>query len=458
MNPVGRVLIVDDHLQMAETIAEGLVDRGIATRALDSSRQAVRLLEAEPFDVLVTDLRMPDLDGLQLLAASKRLDPERPVIVMTAYGAIETAIEAVRKGAFHYLTKPFRLDELYVFVARALDQLAMKREIVALREAARRHREGRTLIAESAGMREVLDTVERVARAEAPILVLGETGTGKGRIAEELHARSSRASKPFVSINCAAIPESLLESELFGHVKGAFTGASDSRPGLFVEANGGTLFLDEIGDLALGLQAKLLHVLERGAVRPVGSSNEKPVDVRIVAATHRSLRHRVTTGEFREDLLYRLDVVSIELPPLRQRLDDLPMLIEAFLQEAKSKHPDRLAERFSPDVLRVFYDYAWPGNVRELAHVVERCVLLARRPAIGIEDLPPAMNARRTDSEPTFSGEILPLRELKRRYVAWACERFGGDRHAAAESLAIDARTLAGMLHGDDDEADREEP
>jgi two-component system response regulator HydG len=444
-----RILVVDDRREMAETVTDGLSDRGFTAVAVGSSAEAATMLEREPWDALVTDLRMPGIDGLQLLAISKKLAPERPVIVMTAYGAIDTAIESIRRGASHYLLKPFKLDELVIFLQRSLEQVALRKETSELRRALRGDLAAANVVAKSKRMREVLETTARVADADAPVLVTGETGTGKGLIARMLHDRSNRAAHAFVSINCAALPEALLESELFGHVKGAFTGATANRHGLFVEAHGGTIFLDEIGDMAPSLQAKLLHVLERGVVRPVGGTAERRVDVRVVAATHRDLRERVSAGTFREDLLYRIDVVSIALPPLRDRREDLPDLVELFFENARSKHKTAVARRFDPPAMALLLDYAWPGNVRELAHAIERMVLLARGEAISVADVPEAIKNRSAD-DVSFRGDVRPLRELQRRYARWALSRLGGHRTKTAEALAVDPKTLARLLEEDE--------
>ena len=445
--PKPRVLVVDDRLEMAEMLADGLADHGYDPVPIASSRDALARLEAERVDALVTDLRMPEIDGIELLASSRRLDPQRPVIVMTAYGAIDTAIESIRQGAYHYLTKPFRLEELVIFLGRALDESRVRREAAALRVTLRERFSPEGVIAKSRAMREVLDVVERIAATDAPVLLTGETGTGKGVIARTIHGESPRASGPFVTVNCAALPESLLESELFGHVKGAFTGATHDRQGLFAEASGGTLLLDEIGEMPASLQAKLLHVLESSTVRPVGSSRERHVDVRILAATHRDLRQRARAGTFREDLLYRLDVVPIQLPPLRERTEDIPPLAESFLAAARSRHGASVVERISPQAMALLLDYRWPGNVRELAHVIERVVLLGSRPEVTASDLPAVIREETTATAGGPLGdEIVPIRELQRRYAGWALERCGGHRGRTAERLGIDPKTLSKWL------------
>ena len=421
--------------------------------ACGSSTEAAHRLESESFDALVTDLRMPGIDGMRLLELSRRLAPERPVMVMTAYGAIETAVDAIRHGAAHYLTKPFALDELALFLNRALDDASVRREARTLRATLHTQVGLGSLVATSPSMREVFDIASRVADAATPVLLVGETGTGKTALARAVHAASSRAARPFVAVNCAALPENLLESELFGHVKGAFTGATTARAGLFADAEHGTLLLDEIGEMSPALQAKLLQVLETGAVRAVGSGKERTVDVRVIAATHRDLRERARAGAFREDLLYRIDVVTIELPALRHRREDIPMLAERFLVESRARHPTSPVLRFSPEAMARLLEHAWPGNVRELAHAVERVVLLGRDPEVRVSDLPAATVEPASVGLPaTLEGAVLPIREVQRRYAAWALERLGGHKTRTAEALDVDAKTLAKWLGAQNDD------
>jgi two-component system response regulator HydG len=392
---------------------------------------------------------MPQPDGLALLEISRKADPDRPVIVMTAYSAVDTAIESIRQGAYHYMTKPFKVDELVLFLEKALGVAKLRRETVALRRTLRERFGLENLVGTSAAVREVYDLVERVADTTAPLLLVGETGTGKGVVARAIHAHGSRAQRPFVAVNCAALPENLLESELFGHVKGAFTGATSNRIGLLKEADGGTLFLDEIGEIPLSLQAKLLHVLESGTVRAVGEDKERSVDTRILAATHRDLRQRVAERAFREDLLYRLDLITIALPPLRQRRDDIPVLVAHFMQRAKQKYPKSCVEGVAPDAMQRLFEHSWPGNVRELEHVIERAVLLGRAPLVVLQDLPAALTAS-AQAGIDFVGEVVPFRELQRRYAAWAYERLDGRKVLTAERLGVDFKTLSRWLTGDE--------
>jgi two-component system response regulator HydG len=375
--------------------------------------------------------------------------------VVTAYGAVDSAIESIRRGASHYLTKPFKLDELALFLDRLLDERRVRREATALRTVLRDRPSEVGIIAGSPAMRRVFDVLDRMARSDVPVLLLGETGTGKGLCARVLHARSDRAGGPFVTVNCAAIPEPLLESELFGHVKGAFTGATRDTRGLVVESSGGTLFLDEIAEMSPALQAKLLDVIERRVVRPVGATKERAVDLRVIAATHRDLDERVAAGAFRADLRYRLDTVSVEMPPLRLRREDMPLLLEHFLKEARARHPGSPAQRFGPEAMGRLLEYRWPGNVRELAHAVERMVLLARAEEIGVADLPPGVLSGKSEAV-AFSGAVMPVRELQRRYAVWALDQLGGHRTRTAERLGIDMKTLGKWLSEAEGVGDRE--
>ena len=454
--PQPRVLIVDDHPEMARTTADGLAEHGYDTVVAVGGQEAIDRLSSESIDAVITDLRMPGIDGLAVLAASRRVDPQRPVIVMTAYSAIDSAMESIRQGAYHYLTKPFKLDELRIFLGRALEEYRLRNEASALRKTLRQRFSASNLMGNAPAIRGVIDLIERVADTDVPVLVTGETGTGKGIVARALHADSHRSGAPFVTVNCAAIPELLLESELFGHVRGAFTGATADRPGLFAQASGGTLFLDEIGEMPIGLQSKLLHVLESATVRPVGSSRERKIDTRIVAATNRDLKEATRKGSFREDLLYRLDVVTVSMPALRHHREDIPAMLGHFLDLAREHHPRSPTCGFTQGALKVLSSYSWPGNVRELAHTVERTVLLGRRAEAGPEDLPPEIVHDNLPSDLEFRGGVIPMREVQRRYAAWALVQLGGQRGRTADRLGIDGKTLAKYLT--DDSLDRRIP
>jgi two-component system response regulator HydG len=445
-----RILIVDDDGEMADTVAEFLATRGYKVETAVGGRAAVNALKKRVFDVVITDLRMEGVDGLDVLTASREDDPMRPVIIMTAYGTIDGAIEAVQKGAFHYLTKPFKLDEAAVWVEKAIVDRGLKRENEQLRRIADERLGFRNLVGKSAVMQQLYDLLERVSGTTTPVLISGESGTGKEIVARALHHGSARARGPFVAINCAAITETLLESELFGHAKGAFTGAVDSKKGLFTEADGGTLLLDEIGEMPLSLQAKLLRVLETGMVRPVGGGSERKVDVRILAATNRDLARAVQERSFREDLFYRLNVLPIHLPPLRARREDIPLLIEHLAARFLEQHPDQPKREFSTEVMRRLMELPWPGNVRELKNAVERMLILARGKRIDTRDLAQVLPAALPEAMAALAAEIVPLRVLTRRYVEWVLTQTGGNKVRTAQLLEIDASTIYRMLSRDD--------
>jgi len=440
-----RVLVVDDKAEMASAIADGLADAGYEALAVSDPKEALARIGKGEHDALVTDLRIPVHDGFELLAASRAAAPESPVIIMTAFSAIDSAVEAIRRGAYHYLTKPFSVNELALFLGRALDEVRVRRESRAVQRSLSTGLAA--LVGTTPAMRELHDLVRRVADADVPVLVLGETGTGKGLVARAVHTESRRARRPFVAVNCAAMPESLLESELFGHVRGAFTGAISSRSGLFETADGGTLFLDEIGEMSPALQAKLLTVLETGRFRPVGDTRERSADVRLITATHRDLRAAAAEKRFREDLLFRLDVVSLEIPALRYRRDDIPLLAEHFLKQALERRPSCPVRRFSAEAMQALLDYPWPGNVRELAHVVERVVVLGQQEEVTRAELP------RTVTEPaklpgalSFGAQVMPMRDLQRQYAAWALTQHAGHKRETCEALDIDLKTLNRLL------------
>jgi two-component system response regulator HydG len=442
------VLVIDDQLDMAETVADGLGEFGFRGTAISSPSEALTLIARGEHDAVVTDLRMPSVDGLTILAKSREVVPDLPVIVMTAFSDIDTAVESIRRGAYHYMTKPFKVAELALFLRRALEESALRRETKVLKTAL--HSPLQNVVGKSREMQEIFELVRRVADSNVPVLVLGETGTGKGLIARALHAESSRAQQSFVSVNCAAIPENLLESELFGHVRGAFTGASSDRTGLFEQAHRGTLFLDEIAEMSITLQSKLLHVIETGSVRPVGSNAVRQVEVRVVAATHRDLRDRVVQGLFREDLLYRLDVISIDIPALRHRTDDIPLLVEHFLGAARQRNPQSPLKRLSRNVMELFMNAPWRGNVRELEHVIERLVLLSRSEEATIDDLPKTLTQQPSgNGELQFGDHVIPIRDLQRRYASWALQRMSGAKLATCEALGIDSKTLSKWLRSD---------
>jgi two-component system response regulator HydG len=445
-----RILIVDDDGEMADTVAEYLAAKGHKVDCAVGGRAAVTAIKKRACDVVVTDLRMDGVDGLDVLAASRADDPLRPVIIMTAYGTIDGAIEAVQKGAFHYLTKPFKMEEAAVWVERALLHRGLVRENQQLRKLADERLSFRNLVGKSAVMQQLYDLLERVSATATPVLITGESGTGKELVARALHHGSPRARGPFVAVNCAAIAATLLESELFGHVRGAFTGAIEAKPGLFAEAHGGTLLLDEIGEMALPLQAKLLRVLETGMVRPVGGGQERRIDVRVLATTNRDLARATQEKTFREDLFYRLNVVPIQLPPLRVRREDIPLLVEHLQERFQAEHPEQPKREFSTEVMRRLMELPWPGNVRELRNTVERLLILAHGRRIDMRDLGHVLPAALPEAVAPFAAEVVPLRVLTRRYVEWVLAQTGGNKVRTAQLLEIDASTIYRMLSRDD--------
>jgi two-component system response regulator HydG len=358
---------------------------------------------------------------------------------MTAFGAVESAVDAIQRGAYHYVTKPFKLDVVRVLIERAVSERAVRDEIEVLRRQLRDQTS--TLIGRSPGIHGVVDLVKRVAPSAAPVLVLGETGTGKELVAREIHEASPRKAAPFVAVNCAALPEALLESELFGHVKGAFTGATQNRRGLFLEANGGTLLLDEIGEMPMALQAKLLRVLETGEIRAVGSDTARIADVRIVAATNRDLPDLVRAARFRQDLYFRLNVVPITIPPLRQRRDDVPLLLEHFVQRSRARMPTSPVHGFRAEAVDALVQYAWPGNVRELENLVDRWILTVQKSEVELGDVRTSIGEW-DDPVETSLRELAPLHVVEQRYIDRIMERVGGNKTKAAEILQIDPSTI----------------
>jgi len=439
-----HVLIVDDDRPLCETLEIGLRKRGLQPEWRTSAADALRALEAGNFDVVVTDLHMREMGGIELCERIAQNRPDVPVIVLTAFGSLDSAVAAIRAGAYDYISKPVEIDALAIAIDRAANNRRLREEVKRLRlEVLERPRDNE-LIGDSAAMRKVQDLISRVADADATVLVAGESGTGKEVVARAIHKRSGRRAGPFVAINCAAVPEALLESELFGHVRGAFTDAKEAHAGLFVQAQGGTLFLDEIGDMPLGLQPKLLRVLQERAVRPLGGKAEVPVDVRIIAATNRDLEAAIEEGRFREDLYYRVNVVPIHIPPLRaRRADILPLalhFIRAFAEQSKKN-----VSGLSKEVAEKLTAYAWPGNVRELQNSMEHAVALTRLAEICVEDLPEKIRDYRS-SHVVVAGddpaELVPLEEMERRYILRVLEAVAGNKTAAARVLGLERKTL----------------
>jgi two-component system response regulator HydG len=438
-----RALVVDDVIDVAQTVANELDAAGFETEIADSGSAALDRFASEPADLVVTDLRMKNVDGLDVLRGVKRSDPSVPVLVMTAFGDVDSAVEAMQSGAFHYLTKPFAMETLLVLVERACRERLLTRENAQLRKALHENASARRLLGKSPPMQKLRALIERVAGASSSVLISGETGTGKELVALAIHADSPRGDKPFVAVNCAALPEYLLESELFGHAKGSFTGASQTRRGLFVEADGGTIFLDEIGDLPLALQGKLLRVLQSGEVRPVGSEQSRTVDVRCVAATHKDLADLVGRGLFREDLFFRLDVLRVPVPPLRERGEDVLTLCDHFLKKSLATGTPSILNGFEPDALDFLAACDWPGNVRQLENLIERLVVTAAAPLARLADVKAALGPTRdADLMAPLVQQRLTLQDLETRYIDGVIRSVDGSRPKAAEILGVDPSTL----------------
>ena len=435
MSPA-RVLIVDDDPEMLAMLRGHLEGEGFMVLTAAGGREGVAMLEREECDVIFTDLVMDDSGGMEILAAAQRQRPNARVILMTAFGSLETALEAMRHGAYDYLTKPFKLAEVTLTVNRALEDSRLRRENQRLRAHVEKEQGIGRILGQSPQLRAVLDQIRAVADSDAPVLLLGESGTGKELAARALHWGSARFGEAFVPVDCGAIPEHLLEAELFGHEKGAFTGADRKRPGLFVAANRGTLFLDEITELSPPLQAKLLRAVQDRAVRPVGSATVVQLDLRLVSATNRDLAVMVREGRFREDLYYRLAVIPVRLPALRERPEDIPLLAAHFLQRA-ARRLGKTLTGFSEEAAAWMAAHRWPGNVRELENVVERAAVLAKGPLIHLADLGTefSMDTGLPSMRPT-------LDELDRQYVRRVLEETGGDKQAAARILGVSVRTL----------------
>jgi DNA-binding NtrC family response regulator len=443
--PRACVLVVEDDLAMCELLREALADEGYDVHIATGGRAGVDRIKQGGIDLVVSDVKMPDLDGLDMLREIKAVEPSPHVITVTAFGSIDTAIRAVKLGAFDYITKPFEIDQLLLSVDKALSERALRSEVARLRDEVERSYGFDNIVGRSPSMQEIFGMIRRLAGSSASVLVTGDSGTGKELVARSLHFTSPRKNRPFVPINCAAIPDALLESELFGYKRGAFTDARGDRAGIFVEADGGTIFLDEIAELSPALQAKLLRVLQDREIRPLGGSRSEKIDVRVIAATNRDLDRRLKDGSFREDLYYRLNVIHIHLPALRERAEDILPLSEHFLAVAMA-HAGKRVARFDEAVKKTFVGYGWPGNVRELENVVERAVALAEGETIRVDDLPAALRERRSPDTGDALGSALSrgltLDELEREYIGRVVRAEGGNKTRAAQRLGLDRKTL----------------
>jgi two-component system response regulator PilR (NtrC family) len=457
---VGKILVVDDEQSMREFLGICLRREGHEVTVVQSGSEAVDRLRALPIDVVVSDLKMPGgLDGLGLLQAIKSgtiqrvavagsaptaIDPE--VILVTAFATTDTAVAAIKQGAYDYLTKPFQVDEINAVIGRALEKRALVEDNLALRDQLAGRARLAQLLGKSRAMQKVFELITKIHSVKTSVLITGESGTGKELVARALHSEGARAKLPFIAVNCGAIPEELMESELFGHKRGAFTGAVSETLGMFQEASGGTLFLDEIGELSLGLQVKLLRALQERKVKQVGATEELEIDVRVIAATNRDLETEVSRGAFRPDLYYRLNVIELRLPPLRHRREDIPLLAEHFLRRFSSEHGR--SSRLSPEAMRRLESYEFPGNVRELENIIERAVALSSSALIGASDLPEAKTPKITTPQPPtqLPAEGVDLDQLvsdyERSWVLRALEQTAGVRKRAATLLGISFRSL----------------
>ena len=433
-----HILVVDDERDICRALEFLLSREGYKVSTAYSGDDALKKFKEYRFDLVLTDLKMEGMSGIELLEKIKEIDPSTIVIIMTAYASVDSAVEAMKKGAADYIVKPFVNDDVKMTIRRLLEHRELQLENQALRQQLSQHFGCKDFIGDSPQIRMIFDLLEKVIPTKSNILIRGESGTGKGMIAEIIHCNSPRRDKPFMSINCSAIPENLLESELFGYKKGAFTGASTDKTGLIVMADGGTLFLDEIGDMPLSLQAKLLKVLETGEVMPLGDTRPKIVDVRLIAATHQNLEEMIKEGRFREDLYYRLNVIEIYVPPLRERKEDIPLLVNYFI-DLCNRENQRNVRGIDENAMRVIMEYPWYGNVRELRNVIERAVILCNGDTITLNDLPEKIRAGRTLVSNTLKDS---LGYYEKRIILERLAQYNWNKEEAARSLGIDLATL----------------
>lgn len=442
---MARILIVDDEMPIRRTLREILEFEQYDVEEASDGLECVAKVQKEKYDVVIMDIKMPKMDGIEALERLQILSPETPVIMVSGHGTIDTAVEAVKKGAFDFISKPPDLNRMLITVRNAMEKAELVTTTRVLQKQVKSGGKGVTMIGESAPIGEIKRMLEKVAPTDSRVLITGQNGTGKELVARWIHEKSNRASGPIVEVNCAAIPAELIESELFGHKKGSFTGAIADRPGKFEQADAGTLFLDEIGELPKGMQAKLLRFLESGEIRRVGDNNSFTVDVRVVCATHRNVEDMVAQGDFREDLMFRINTFEIRLPPLRERIDDLPRLAGHLLRRVRSGvRPGQ--EPFTPDAIKSLEAHHWPGNVRELANVIEHAAILCEELPIDAEHLPQRFAARRMATPFKLVG-TQTLREIELQVIQQVLERHGGNKPRAAEELGISLKTLYNKLN-----------
>lgn len=436
-----KILIVDDEKDICKALELLLKREGYSTTSVYSGEDAIEKLKTENFDIVITDLKMARVDGMAVLDKAKEINPDTPVIMMTAFASIESAVEAMKKGAYDYIVKPFHNEEIRLTIRKVLEQKKILRENIALKQQLSQRMACRDFVANSESMIKIIETLEKVIPTKSNIMILGESGTGKGLLAELIHCNSSRRDKPFISINCSAIPEGLLESELFGYKKGAFTGAVTDKLGLITLAHEGTLFLDEIGDMPINLQAKLLKVLETGEVYPLGDTKPKIVDIRIISATNVDIENRIKEGRFREDLYWRLNVIEIKIPPLRERKEDIEVLTKHFIDKFSREYKKNV-KGIDRQALSYLFNYSWPGNVRELGNVIERAVILSEGEYITSDVLPDKIKIVKEEAEMPSSTLKAYLSDYEKNLLIRLYESHNKNKEETAKALGIDLATL----------------
>jgi len=437
-----QILVVDDEERMRNLLKKVLAKQGFFVQTACNGIDALRKVEENPFDLIIADIRMPEMNGMGVLDAVKETRPEIYMIIMTAFGSIDSAVEAMKKGAYDYITKPFKMSEISIIAKRALEEKRLREEVASLRKEVRSKYRFDNLIGKSKVMQDTFDLIRRVSNSKSTVLIYGKSGTGKELVAKAVHYNSPRKNKSFVTVNCGAIPETLLESELFGHVRGAFTGAIATRKGLFEEANGGTIFLDEIGNISAAMQIKLLRVLQEREIRRVGGTETIKIDIRLISASNLNLEEAVRKNEFREDLFYRLNVITINLPVLKDRPDDIPLLANYFMDKYSTGEKEGI-KTISKAAINILLKHDWPGNVRELENVIERAVALGTHEEILPEDIPEAIrNTGKRSAEKENLPEDITIKELEKNYISKILKRTMGHKINAAKILGIDRRTL----------------
>ncbi|MDA3864309.1 MAG: sigma-54 dependent transcriptional regulator [Deltaproteobacteria bacterium] len=435
------ILVVDDEKSILKSLSRILIRENYQVITCEDPREAVEVLRNEYVSLLLSDLKMKNIDGLSLLKMSRKISPESEIIIMTAYGSVEVAVEAIKEGAYDFITKPIKKAQLLKTIDKALEKQKLVRENRSLRKELALRKKQNILVGNSPVFKKTMDLISQVSDSKANVLIYGESGTGKELAAKTIHNLSPRSGEPFVAVNCAALPESIIESELFGYVKGAFTGASSGRQGRFIQADGGTLLLDEIGELASHLQVKLLRVLQEGVIEQVGADKAVQADIRLIAATHKDLRKEVEKGKFREDLFYRLNVINVTMPPLRNRLDDIPLLVTHFIDKFNKKNNKEI-KGIDESALEILSSYHWPGNVRELENIIERAVVLTREDIIRIKDLPPELTSVPYQGT-SISVQIgTPLEDIENKIIKETLRFTDGNKKDAAKLLGIATRTI----------------